>query len=69
MASISDSSVSSVSSKPWFLTYIEEFNEVFLWKNGSRMKLKDGSSSGPVTDVSVLDVLANTVTVSFIYMV
>lgn len=44
-----------VSSKPWFLTYNPDFKEVFIWKSGRRMQLKDGSSSGPVTTVSIYD--------------
>ena len=44
------------SSKPWFLTFNDEFKELFIWKNGRRMQLKDGSSSGPVSTVSAHDV-------------
>ena len=56
--------LTTASSKPWHLTYASEFKEVFIWKNGLRMKLKDGTSSGPVTSVSVLDAVDGTVTVS-----
>lgn len=55
---------STASSKPWHLTYNSEFKEVFIWKNGTRMKLKDGNSGGPVTSLSVLDAVDRTVTVS-----
>lgn len=41
----------SVSSKQWFLTYNEEHTEVLIWRNGMRLKLKDGSSGGPVQEV------------------
>lgn len=44
----------AVSSKPWHLTFFDEEKQVFIWKSGSRMKLKDGSSSGPVTAVSFM---------------
>lgn len=54
----------TASSKPWHLTYSSEFKEVFIWKNGMRMKLKDGTSGGPVTSVSVLDAADRTITVS-----
>lgn len=63
----SDSSFSELataSTKPWLLTYNMEVKEVFIWKNGVRMKLKDGTSSGPVTSVSVLDTAERTITVS-----
>lgn len=53
-----------VSSKPWHLTFSDEEKLVLLWKSGSRMKLKDGSSSGPVTATSFLE--ADVVNVSHI---
>ena len=54
----------NASSKPWHLTYNLEFKELFIWKNGIRMKLKDGNSGGPVTSVSILSIVDKTVTVS-----
>ena len=42
----------SVSSKQWFLTLNEEHQEVFIWKDGMRLKLKDQSSGGPVKEVA-----------------
>jgi len=44
---------SKVSSKPWHLTFFEK--QVFIWKSGFRMKLTDGSSSGPVASTSFLN--------------
>ena len=41
----------SVSSKQWFLTYSEEQQQVLIWRNGMRLKLKNGSSGGPVQGV------------------
>ncbi len=38
----------NVSSKPWHLTFFTQDKQVFLWKKGSRMKLTNGVSSGPV---------------------
>lgn len=46
----------SPSLKPWFLTFNPAFKELFIWKSGRRMQLKDGSSSGPVSSVSAHDV-------------
>ena len=51
---------SQVSSKPWHLTFFDK--QVYIWKSGSRMKLKNGSSSGPVTTSSIL--MADVVNVS-----
>ena len=55
---------SNASSKPWFLTFDPETNDVLIWKSGMRLKLKDGSSSGRVTAISVLSGLEKTITVS-----
>ncbi len=43
----------NVSSKPWHLTFFTQDKQVFLWKKGSRMKLTNGVSSGPVVHASV----------------
>ena len=44
----------SISSKKWFLTF-NDHEELFIWKSGLRLKLKNGSSSGPVEKVKVHD--------------
>lgn len=44
-----------VSSKPWFLTYDKDNKDIFLWRNGSRLKLNGNQSAGSVSDVSVAD--------------
>ena len=54
----------SATLKPWFLTFNQEDKEIFIWKNNVRLKLKDGSSAGPVTDVSILNQVGRTVIVS-----
>jgi hypothetical protein len=51
----------SISSKSWSLTYNPE---MLVWKNGIRLKLKDGNSSGRVTAISILNMQDGTVTVS-----
>ncbi len=65
MSSISLDAV-NVSSKPWHLTYVDldGLKEIFIWKNGCRMKLKDGKSSGPVTSVTFRNKVDKVVTVS-----
>lgn len=50
--------------KPWFLTFNPGSKDILVWKNGARLKLRDGSTSGQVTAVSVLSVPEKTVTVS-----
>ena len=66
MAATSESSFSnvSISSKSWNLTYNPEHKEMLIWKNGIRLKLRDGNSSGKVTAISVLDEQDRTVSVS-----
>lgn len=66
MASISLGA--SVSSKHWFLTFYEEHKELLIWKNGIRLKLKNGTSGGPVEKVKVTDEVENTITVSYHYV-
>ena len=66
MASTSESSV-TISSKSWSLTYNPECKEMLIWKNGTRLKLKDGNSSGRVTAISILNMQDGTVTVSLLY--
>ena len=55
----------AATSKPWFLTFNPGLKDVLVWKNSLRMKLRDGSSSGPATAVSILSEREKTVTVSF----
>ena len=57
-------SSTSPTDKPWFITWNHESKEVLVWKYGVRLKLRDGSSSGRVTEVSVLNSADKTVTVS-----
>ena len=70
MTSVSDSSFlvvpSSTSSKPWHLTFCQQFKELFIWRNGMRLKVKSGCSVGPVKTVSVLSEVEKTVTVSHV---
>ena len=64
MDSGSDQDGHSVSSKQWFLTYNEDHQELFIWRKGMRLKLKDGTSGGPVKEVDVNNV-DQTLTVSW----
>ena len=66
MTSVSSSAAAAVSptAKPWFLTFNPESKDVLIWKNGVRLKMKDGSASGQVTAVSVLSESEKTVSVS-----
>lgn len=57
----------TVSSKSWDLTYNPEHKEMLIWKDGMRLKLKDGNSSGRVTAISIINLQAGTVTVSLVY--
>ena len=68
MTTVSSSGTTPVTatSKPWFLTFNPGSKDVLVWKNGLRMKLRDGSSSGPATAVSILSEREKTVTVSLI---
>ena len=52
-----------ISSKTWFLTFNEE---LLIWKNGHRLKLKDGSSSGPVEEVEVDNEAEKILSVSYV---
>ena len=54
------------SSKSWSLTLNPESKDVFVWKSGARLKLKDGQSAGRVREANVLDSKETIVTVSFI---
>ena len=55
----------TISSKPWHLTFCQQFEELFIWRNGIRLKAKSGCSVGPVKTLSVLDEVDRTVTVSY----
>ena len=61
----------TVSSKPWFLTYNVDDSDVFVWRDGVRMKLRNGDSAGTVVSVSVSDgiltVSTESVSMSTIY--
>lgn len=60
---------SKISSKPWHLTFFAEEKHMYIWKGGCRMKLTDGSSSGPVRAISVLDAdVVNVSTASYFTM-
>ena len=61
MSSSSSICSGGATDRPWFLTLN---SEVFVWKSGIRLKLKDGSSSGTVTEASVLSAAERTITVS-----
>ena len=65
MGSESSSTSVSVSSKPWSLTFSSEYKEILIWRNGARLKVKDGNSSGGVTGISILNKQDGIVTVSF----
>ena len=56
------SSAKSVTSKPWFFTY--HGDDIFTWKGGARLHLKNGRSAGRVRGISVLNREEKTVTVS-----
>ena len=60
----SSASTSYVSTKPWFLTFSEETRDVFVWKSGIRLQLKEGESAGGVRSVSVRSIKDRTITVS-----
>ena len=61
---MSSVNISKVSSKPWHLTFSPEEKQMYIWKGGSRMKLVDQSSSGPVISASFLN--ADVVNISII---
>ena len=63
-SSVGDSSVVHVSSKAWFLTFNADTNDVFVWRNDVRLRLKGGESTGSVRSVTVLSDKEKTVTVS-----
>ena len=61
----SGSSATHVSAKPWFLTFNEETRDVFVWKNGIRLQLKEGGeSAGGIRSVSIRNVQDKTIYVS-----
>lgn len=64
MSSIRSSSSKQVTTKPWFLTFNSAEGDVFAWKDGARLKLKNGQSAGRVKTVCVLSAEDGTVTVS-----
>lgn len=64
VASTSGSSKTSVTTKPWFVTYNEEDKDVLIWKQGERLKLQNGSSAGRVLRIVVADKAARVVKVS-----
>ena len=64
-----DSSAVHVSSKPWFLTFNADTNDVFVWRNDVWLRLKDGESTGSVRSVAILSDKDKTVTVSANYIV
>lgn len=55
---------STVSSKPWHLTFNQEYGEVFIWKSGVRLKVKDGGTCGAVQSIAVVDEAKRIITVS-----
>ena len=59
------SSLPSASTKPWFLTYNPETNDVLIWKSGLRLKVK-GESAGSVRNISLLSKDDKTVVVSIL---
>lgn len=57
-STLSGSKACVVSSKPWFLTdAVTDSGEhiVFVWKDGVRLKRRNGESAGEVKSVSVID--------------
>ena len=56
-------SLPSASTKPWFLTYNPETNDVFIWKSGLCLEVK-GESAGSVRSISLLSKREKTVVVS-----
>ena len=54
----------NVTSKPWFVTFNEENDDVFVWKNGLHLKLANGKSAGCVREVCVLNQEDKTISVS-----
>ena len=44
----------TVSSKLWFLTYNANESDVFVWKDGVRMKLKNSDSAGRELSVPIV---------------
>lgn len=55
-----------VSSKSWPLTFNSESRDVLVWKNGARLKLKDGLTAGRVRSIAVSNDTKGIVTVSMI---
>ena len=65
MAAISVAS--TVSSKPWYLTFNQEYGELFIWKSGVRLKVKDGGTCGAVQSVAVADDAKRIIAVSLYF--
>ena len=63
----SDGVPRTISSSPWWVTHSRETDDVFLWKNGERLKVLDGDvprSAGPVTNASHIEDAPGAVLVS-----
>ena len=60
------SKAATVTSKSWFLTLNEDGGDVFVWKEGTRLKLKNGQSAGRVRAVFVLSAEEKSVTVGIL---
>ena len=54
----------TVTLKSWFLTLNEDGGDVFVWKEGGRLKLRNGQSAGRVRAVSVLCAEEKSITVN-----
>lgn len=63
----SDGGMKSISSSPWSITYCAETQDIFLWKNGERLKLVDDGvsrSAGSVRNVCSIEEVPGALLVS-----
>ena len=63
--SVSSTSRSIPSRKPWFLSFDPETKLMFIWKEGMRLKLKGGVSFGNVESINLQSEKDGTVQVMF----
>ena len=64
MSARSVSGASTISNRPWFLTHDPSCGEVFIWRNGCRLKLSENERAECVTEVSVVEEQDKTLLVS-----
>ena len=68
----SDGVPRTISTSSWWVTHCRETDDVFLWKNGERLKVLDSDvprSAGPVTNASKIEGAPGAVLVSHSKMI